>query len=225
VAADGGKWRVAARGAASGPLDPASSAAPVLMARLEATGRLGAFDGKVTAGQDRWDEVDAAARAGGLERSVGAEVGWRPHPQINLRAGGQVGRVGLAGIEAGLTQTMTAEASVAADPDGAWTAHYQVRQRNWNDAGPKVGLPASLPFHVASLTHAGRAGPVRYEISPGALQNLSTREIAPVVSGAVAVDLGADAELSVNAGWGGASAGVGVEGQYRQVEVVGSYHF
>lgn len=224
-AATGGTWRLAAHGAAATPLDPTRSAAPTLMGRLEAAARLGAFELKAHAGQDRWEEVDAAARAGGLERSVGAEVGWRPLPQLGVSLAGQLGRVGLAGVEAGLTSTVLAEASVTPDPAGPWTARYQYRQRAWNAAGPQVGLPASLPFHTGSLVYAGRAGAVRYEIAPGALQDLASRAIAPVASAAVAVDLGHDAEVAVSAGWGGRAVALGTEGTYRGLEVNGAWHF
>ena len=195
------------------------------MGRLEAAAHLGTFEARATAGQDRWEDVDAAPRAGGLERSVGAEVGWRPVPQLGVKVAGQLGRVGLVGVEAGTTQTVLAEANLTPGPDSPWSARYQYRHRAWNAAGPKVGLPASLPFQVGSVAYAGRAGPVRYEVAPGALQDLSSQAIAPVVSAAVAVDVGPDAEVAVSAGWGGRAVAIGTEGTYRGVEVSGSWHF
>lgn len=225
LAAEGGSWRVSARGAAATPLDPATSAAPVVMGRLEALAHGYGLEVKAHAAQERWEEVDAAARAGGLERSVGAEVAWRPIPQVGMLLAGQLGRVGLNGYEAGVTSTMLAEASVTPGADSPWTARYQYRHRAWNDAGPKVGLPTALPFHTGAIVYAGRAGKVRYEVAPGALQDLASRSIAPVVSGGVSVDLGHDAELNVSAGWGGRAVAIGTEGTYKGVEVNGAWHF
>lgn len=222
---DGGRWRMAARAAIAGPADPAQVETPMLMGNVTGGYRVGNWDFAASAAQDRWEDMDLTAQRGGQERSIGAVATWQPDPRLMLRAGGGVGRLGLGGVEAGLSSQSLAEAAVTPDPAGPWSARYQFTNRSWGAAGPQVGLPESLPFQTASLLWAKRVGMARVELQPGALHDLSANQLAPSLAGSVNLDLGHDAELAVSGIWGGRAANIGIEGTYQSVEATAKWHF
>ena len=222
---DGGRWRMAARAAIAGPADPALVEAPMLMGKVTGGYRLGHWEFSATASQDRWEDLDLTAQRGGQERSVGAEATWQPDPRLLVRAGGGLGRLGLAGVEAGLSSRGLTELSLTPDPSGPWAARYQYTRRSWGEAGPKVGLPESLPFQAASLVWAKRIGIARVEVQPGALHDLSANRLAPSLAGSLNLDLGHDAEIAVSGSWGGRAANIGIEGTYQSVDATAKWHF
>ncbi|MDB5097160.1 MAG: prsT [Cyanobacteria bacterium RYN_339] len=171
----------------------------------------------------RWEDTNKLAADQAREHRVGAQATWRPgNGPLSVNAEASVGQL-TAGATSGLGHAEAVGATLS-HPSGAVFTSYQLQNRTWGAAGQANGLPDSVMTQRLSIGHAGRVGPVHYEIQPGVTHQGATG-FAPAVDAAVSVELGHDAEVGIQGGWGATNFVTGGADGYHSVEVTGKVYF
>jgi tetratricopeptide (TPR) repeat protein len=171
----------------------------------------------------RWEDTNQLATDRAREHRAGASVTWRPgEGPLSLNAEGAIGQ--LSSTKASGPSHTEAVGAALVHPSGAVFTSYRLENRSWGAAGAANGLPETLMTQRLSVGHAGRVGPVHYEIQPG-VTHQATSGFQPAVEGAVSVELGHQAEVGIQGGWGAGNVVTGGLDGYHSVEVTGKIYF